>query len=83
MFYFSKVLLNAVSLPFFEDNHNIARNRFETDSANAMKNSFLVVKKHKEISMNISLAQSQTLEIITRKNNTSNFRKSYWFTASR
>ena len=42
----------------FEDNHNIVRDLFETDSVNVMKNRLLVVNKHKEISVYINLAQS-------------------------
>ena len=42
----------------FEDNYNIVRDRFETDSVNLMKNRPLVAKKQKKISIYISLAQS-------------------------
>ena len=45
-------------IDIFEDNHNIVRDRFETDSVNMMKNRLLVAKKHKKISMYINLAQS-------------------------
>ena len=31
----------------FEDNYNIVRDRFETDSVNVLKNRPLVAKKHK------------------------------------
>ena len=35
----------------FEDNYNILRDRFETESVNAMKYMSLVAKKQKEISI--------------------------------
>ena len=65
----------------FEDNHNIARDRFATGSVNVMKNRPLVVKKHKVISICTNLAKShqKTMGIVTRYNDTQNFRKTYWF----
>ena len=45
-------------IDIFEDNYNIVRDRFETDSVNVMKNRPLVAKKQKEISIYIILAQS-------------------------
>ena len=45
-------------IDIFEDNHNIIRDRLETDSVNVMKNRLLVAKKHKEIPIYINLAQS-------------------------
>ena len=44
----------------FEDNHNIVRDSFETDSVNVMKNKRLVTKKYKEISIYINLDQSRS-----------------------
>ena len=41
----------------FEDNYNIIRDRFETDSVNVMTNRLLVTKKQK-LSICINLAQS-------------------------
>ena len=41
----------------FEDNYNIVRDRFETESANVMKYMSLVAKKQKKFQY-ISLAQS-------------------------
>ena len=45
-------------IDIFEDNYNIVRDRFETDSVNMMKNRPLVTKKQNEISVYTSLAQS-------------------------
>ena len=42
---------------FFEDNYNIVRDRFETESANAIKYMSLVAKKQRKFQY-ISLAQS-------------------------
>ena len=42
----------------FEDNHNIVRDLFPTDSVNMMKNRLLVAKKYNKISMYINLAHS-------------------------
>ena len=55
---------------------NIARDRFETDSVNVIKDKLVVAKKHKEISVYINLAQSQrkNMKIVIRKINTQNFR---------
>ena len=33
-------------IDIFENNYNIVRDRFETDSVNMMKNRLLVAKKH-------------------------------------
>ena len=41
----------------FEDNHNIVRDRFETESANVMKYMSLAAKKQRKFQY-ISLAQS-------------------------
>ena len=35
-------------IDIFEDNYNIVRDRFETDSVNVMKNSPLVAKKQRK-----------------------------------
>ena len=35
-------------IDIFEDNYNIIRDRFETDSVNVMKNTPLVVKKQRK-----------------------------------
>ena len=61
----------------FEDNRNIVRDFFVTDTENVMKNRPLVAKKDIEISVYINLAQShqKTIEI---KNNTQNIGKPYW-----
>ena len=60
----------------FEDNRNIVRDFFVTDTENVMKNRPLVAKKDIEISTYINLAQShqKTIEI---KNNTQNIGKPY------
>ena len=65
----------------FEDNYNIVRDRFETDSVNVVKNRPLVAQKYKEISIYINLDQTRqkTMEIVTRNNNTQSVRKPYWF----
>ena len=44
-------------IDIFQDNYNIVRDRFETDSVNMMKNKLLVLKKQIEFQY-ISLAQS-------------------------
>ena len=36
------------AIDIFEDNYNIVRDRFETDSGNAMKNRTLVAKKQRK-----------------------------------
>ena len=67
-------------IDIFEDNYNIVRDRFETDSVSVIKNRPLVGKT-KEIAIFIILAQSyqKTMEIVTRNNNTQNVREPYWF----
>ena len=53
----------------FEDNHNIIRDLFVTDSVTVMKNKPLGAKKHKEISVFINMVQphQKTLERATFK----------------
>ena len=65
----------------FENNHKTVRDRFVTDLVNVMKNRPLVAKKHKEISIYISLTQQhqKTVKIFTRNNNTQNFHNPCWF----
>ena len=43
----------------FQDNYNIVRDRFETDSVNVMKNRPLVPKKQRKLQKYTNLAQSR------------------------
>ena len=62
-------------IDIFEDNDNIVRDRFETDSANVMKKG--CSKETKEISIYINLTQlyQKTMKTVTRNNNTQNVHK--------
>ena len=82
MVYFStreKSYRNAVSLPYidiFEDNYNIARDRFETDSVNVMKKGrFFQRNNRNSIYINLPQLYQKTKKIVTRNNNTQNVRK--------
>ena len=64
----------------FEDNYNIVRDLFETDSVNVMKNRPLVAKKQIKFQYILAwLSLSKTMKTVTRNNNTPNVRKPYWF----
>ena len=41
-------MLLIYPIDIFEDNYNIVRDRFETDSVNVMKNRLLVAKKQRK-----------------------------------
>lgn len=75
----SFIQMQLVYLDIFEDTHNIARDRFITDSVKAVKNTPLDRKKRKEISIYINLSQShqEAKEIFNRNNNNQNFRKPF------
>ena len=67
-------------IDIFEDNYNIVRDRFETDSVNVMKNRSLVAKKQRKSQYILATSVYQkTMKIVARNNNTLNIRKSYWF----
>ena len=68
-------------IDIFEDNHKIVRDRFVADSVNVMKNGPFLVKRHKQISIYINLAQlhKKPMEIFIRNRNTHNVSKPYWF----
>ena len=54
----------------FEDNYNIVRDRFETDSVNVMKNRPLVAKKQSKFQYIIAwLCLLKNMKIATRNNN--------------
>ena len=59
-------------IDIFEDNHNIARERFITDLVNVIKHRHLFAKKDNVISMYISLAPSnkKSIELVIRNNGT-------------
>ena len=64
----------------FEDNYNILRDRFETESVNVMKYMSLVAKKQKVISIyQLASVYQTTMRTVTTKNNTQIVRKPYWF----
>ena len=75
------VSYDYVEMKFVKMIINIARDRFETDSVNVIKDKLVVAKKHKEISVYIKLAQSQrkNMKIVIRKINTQNFRNPWRF----
>ena len=54
--------LDYYLVDIFEDNHNILRDCFETDSVNVMKNRLLVAKRHMEISMYLAQLDKKTHE---------------------
>ena len=64
-----------------EENHKIVRDRLVADSVNVMKNGPFLVKRLKQISIYINLAQlhKKPMEIFIRNRNTHNFSKPYWF----
>ena len=64
----------------FEDNYNIVRDRFETDSVNVMKNRSLVAKKQRKSQYILAASVYQkTKKTVARNNGTLNIRKPYWF----
>ena len=68
-------------IDIFEDNYNIVRDCFETDSVNVMKNRPLVAKKQRKsqyILAWLSLSENHENQK-TRSNNTQNVRKPFWF----
>ena len=73
--------MQLIYLDIFQDNYNIVRDRFETDSVNVMKNRPLVPKKQRKLQKYTSLVQSkrETMKIVNRNNNTQIFRRPYWF----
>ena len=63
-------------IDIFEDNYNIVRDRFETDSVNVMKNRSLVAKKQRKSQYMLAASVYQkTMKIVARNNNTLNIRK--------
>ena len=59
----------------FEDNYNIKRDRFETESANVMK-----CKETKKILIYwLGSVYQTTMRTVNRNNNTQILRKPYWF----
>ena len=67
-------------IDIFEDNYNIVRDRFETDSVNVLKNTSLVAKKQRKSQYILAASvYEKTMKIVARNNNTLNNRKSYWF----
>ena len=67
-------------IDIFEDNYNIVRDRFETDSVNVMKNRSLVAKKQRKSQCILSaLVYQKTMKTVARNNNILNIRKPYWF----
>ena len=67
-------------IDIFEDNYNIVRDRFETDSVNMMKNRSLVAEKQRKSQYILAASVCQkTMKIVARNNNTQNVRKPYWF----
>ena len=67
-------------IDIFEDNYNIVRDRFETDSVNVMKNRSLVAKKQRKSQYTLAASVYQkTMKIVARNINTLNVRKPYWF----
>ena len=67
-------------LTLFEDNYNIVRDCFETESVNMMKYMLLVAKKQNKFQY-ISLTQSihTTMRTAIRNNNTQIVCQPYWF----
>ena len=58
-------------IDIFEDNHNIVRDRFETDSVNVMKIRSLVAKKQRKSQYKLAASVYQkTTKIVARNNNT-------------
>ena len=72
------MLMLIYFIDIFEDNQNIARDRFETDSVNVMKNRPLVAKKQRKFQYLASVYQ-KAMKTVTRINKTQNVRKPYWF----
>ena len=67
-------------IDIFQDNYNIVRDRFETDSVNVMKNKLLVAKKQIEFQYILAwLRPSENIKLVTRNNNTQIIRKLYRF----
>ena len=67
-------------IDIFEDNYNIVRDRFETDSVNVMKNRSLVAEKQRKSQYILAAsAYQKTMKIVARNSNTQNVRKPYWF----
>ena len=67
-------------IDIFEDNYNIVRDRFETDSVNVMKNRSLVAEKQRKSQYILAASVYQkTMKIVARNNNTQNVRMPYWF----
>ena len=67
-------------IDIFEDNYNIVRDHFETDSVNVMKNRSLVAEKQRKSQYILAASVYQkTMKIVARNNNTQNVRKPYWF----
>ena len=67
-------------IDIFEDNYNIVRDRFETDSVNVMKNRSLVAEKQRKSQYILAASVYQkTMKIVARNSNTQNVRKPYWF----
>ena len=64
----------------FQDNYNIVRDHFETDSLNVMKNRSLVAKKQVNFNIHqLGSVSQKTMKIVTRNNNTEIVRKPSWF----
>ena len=67
-------------IDIFEDNYNIVRDRFETNSVNVLEKRPLVAKKQRKFQYILAcLSLSENHEIVIRNNNTQNVRKLYWF----
>ena len=67
-------------IDIFQDNYNIVRDRFETDSVNVMKNRSLVAKKQVNFNIHqLGSVNQKTMKIVTRNNNTEIVRKPSWF----
>ena len=67
-------------IDIFEDNYNIVRDRFETDSVNVMKNRSLVAEKQRKSQyILVASVYQKTMKIVARNSNTQNVRKPYWF----
>ena len=68
------------SIDIFEDNYNIVRDCFKTDSVNVMKKRPLVAKKQRKSQYIVAwLSLSENLENCHQEQNTQNVRKPYWF----
>ena len=60
-------------IDIFEDNYNIVRDRFETESVNVMKSTSLVAKTQRKSQYILAASVYQkTKKIIARSNNTQN-----------